>query len=198
MKEKYGWQDEEDRKLNMELLGHGEREKKSKKAQVKEDRQQVQDKREFIKAKQKEKLTQAKEEEEIRKLLKEEKVDLLNEEDKKRIEQLTAKGLGVNLSSLTGKPLPTDHTLYAIPVCAPYDTLRDYKYKVKVIPGTEKKGKAVKSCIELFLRTDGATERERELIKAVPDTEWNLALISNSKIAAAGINPTRGKKRNKK
>jgi len=111
---------------------------------------------------------------------------------------LTAKGLGVNLFTLTGKPLPNDILLYAIPVCAPYDTLRDYKYKVKIIPGTEKKGKALKSCLDLFSKTENASEKEKELIKAVPDTDWNLTLISNCKIAAAGINPQRNKGGKKK
>jgi len=74
-----------------------------------------------------------------------------------------------------------------MPVCAPYDTLRDYKYKVKVIPGNEKKGKAIKMCIDIFLKTENITDNEKELIKAIPEPEWNLSLISECKIAAAGV-----------
>jgi len=189
IKEKYGWQDEEDRKLNMELLGHGENQKKGRKAKVKLEREQFQEKREITKAHQKRQLDQEKEEEEIRTLLREEKLEGLTEEDKKRIEELTAKNLGVNLTALTGKPFPTDNLLYAIPVCAPYDTLRDYKYKVKLVPGNEKKGRALSLCMDIFMRTEGSTEREKELIKVIPESEWSLTLISNCKLAAAGLIP---------
>uniref|UniRef100_A0A6B2LSH8 NFACT protein C-terminal domain-containing protein n=1 Tax=Arcella intermedia TaxID=1963864 RepID=A0A6B2LSH8_9EUKA len=114
------------------------------------------------------------------------------------MEEMTAKGLGVNLTSLTGKPLPTDELLYCVPVCAPYETLKDYKYKVKVIPGMEKKGKALKLCLDLFLHTEGATDFEKDLIKAVPEADWHLTLISNCKLSAAGIVNAKGKKGAKK
>jgi len=195
IKEKYAWQDEEDRKLNMELLGHREQQnpKKGKRGQITAEVQNLQAKHEHKKTIQKKQFEQEKEEEEIRMLLRDEKVEGLTEDEKKKIEELTAKGLGVNLTAFTGKPLPTDNLLYAIPVCAPYETLRDYKYKIKLIPGNEKKGKALKTCLDIFLRTD-APEREKDLIKGVPDPDWHLTLISNSKLAAAGLNPARGKK----
>ena len=48
--------------------------------------------------------------------------------------------LGENeLHSLTGKPSATDVLLYCVAVCAPYSALTDYKYKVKLIPGTSKR-----------------------------------------------------------
>ena len=49
-------------------------------------------------------------------------------------------GLGVNLAALTGKPHANDILLFAIPVCAPYEVLKDYKFKVKILPGGSKKG----------------------------------------------------------
>lgn len=42
---------------------------------------------------------------------------------------------------LTGNPLPNDILLYAVPVCGPYTAVQSYKYRVKIIPGTAKKGK---------------------------------------------------------
>jgi hypothetical protein len=33
------------------------------------------------------------------------------------------------LDSLTGLPLPEDELLFAVPVCAPYTTLLNYKFK---------------------------------------------------------------------
>lgn len=63
------------------------------------------------------------------------------------------------LDSFTGCPVPEDIMLYAIPVCAPYTAVTNYKYayhktvleyltqcfhfrhKVKLVPGTNKRGK---------------------------------------------------------
>lgn len=39
------------------------------------------------------------------------------------------------LDSLTGCPRPEDTLLFALPVCAPYPTLQNYKFKVKLVPG---------------------------------------------------------------
>ncbi|RMJ22134.1 hypothetical protein PHISP_06997 [Aspergillus sp. HF37] len=48
------------------------------------------------------------------------------------------------LPALIGTPHPDDEILAAIPVCAPWAALGRYKYRVKLQPGTVKKGKAVK------------------------------------------------------
>uniref|UniRef100_A0A8C4QEM1 Ribosome quality control complex subunit NEMF n=1 Tax=Eptatretus burgeri TaxID=7764 RepID=A0A8C4QEM1_EPTBU len=45
------------------------------------------------------------------------------------------------LASLTGQPHVDDLLMFSIPVCAPYTALSNYKYKVKLTPGTQKKGK---------------------------------------------------------
>lgn len=37
------------------------------------------------------------------------------------------------LDALTGRPLDTDTLLYAVPLCAPYSTLSDYKFKVRLL-----------------------------------------------------------------
>lgn len=46
-----------------------------------------------------------------------------------------------DLDYLTGNPLPNDILLYAVPMCGPYNALQAYKYRVKITPGTAKKGK---------------------------------------------------------
>lgn len=48
-----------------------------------------------------------------------------------------------DLDYLTGNPLPSDILLYAVPVCGPYNALQTYKYRVKITPGTAKKGKGI-------------------------------------------------------
>ncbi|KAF8564605.1 hypothetical protein P879_10196 [Paragonimus westermani] len=45
------------------------------------------------------------------------------------------------MDTLTGQPVDGDILLYALPVCAPYSSLVNYKFKVKLTPGTAKRGK---------------------------------------------------------
>ena len=119
----------------------------------------------------------AEEAEEVRRLLEEENLQLLAEEDRARLTQLDA---------LTATPHPEDVVLFALPVCAPYQVLQSYKYKVKMVPGTQKKGKAVRQAMELFSKLPEATAREKELARAVPEAEAVLALVGTVKIQAPG------------
>ncbi|KAF9189935.1 hypothetical protein BGZ51_009147 [Haplosporangium sp. Z 767] len=151
--------------------------------------------------------------EEVRRLLQEENIKMLEPEES---ENLTV------LDGLTGKPLPTDILQFAVPVCAPYGALQKYKYKVKLIPGTMKKGKAVKTAINHFLtnvngnttassldnttrtvnglsgnelrEAEAALEaRERDLIKMVKDEEAINAMIGKSKVSAPGVEASKKK-----
>ncbi|XP_011071357.1 nuclear export mediator factor NEMF [Sesamum indicum] len=100
---------------------------------------------------------------------------------------------------LTGNPLPNDVLLYAVPVCGPYNALQSYKYRVKIIPGTLKKGKAAKTAMNLFSHMPEATTREKELMKACTDPELVAAIIGNVKVSAAGLTQLKQKqKKNKK
>lgn len=69
------------------------------------------------------------------------------------------------LNSLTGIPLEEDEILFCLPVCAPYNCLQNYKHKVKLNPGTTKRGQAVKTALEIFLRDKPTTTREKDLIR---------------------------------
>ena len=104
------------------------------------------------------------------------------------------------LSKLTGKPLPEDVLLYAVPVCAPYSTLSQYQYRVKLTPGNGKRGKAAKQCLEFLLQQhqtnysnikSGATgpnpnDLYRDLIKRISDNEWVQTIVPDVKISSAG------------
>lgn len=103
---------------------------------------------------------------------------------------------------LTGNPLPNDILLYAVPVCGPYSALQLYKYRVKIVPGTAKKGKAAKMAMNLFSHIPEVTNREKELMKACTDPELVAAIVGNVKITAAGLTQLKqkqkkGKKTNK-
>lgn len=62
-------------------------------------------------------------------------MELLDPEDRDRLTQL---------DSLTGAPSSDDVLLFAVPVCAPYSALQGYKHKLKLTPGTQRKGKAAR------------------------------------------------------
>jgi predicted ribosome quality control (RQC) complex YloA/Tae2 family protein len=98
----------------------------------------------------------------------------------------------LEISKLTGIPVAEDSLLYAVAVCAPYQTLSKYKYRVKLTPGNLKRGKASKQCVDMFLKGDGDkslhSERNRELVKRVNDNDWVQAMCSDVKITAPGAN----------
>jgi hypothetical protein len=111
------------------------------------------------------------------------------------------------ISKLTGKPLPGDVILYAIPVCAPYAVLAQFKYRVKLTPGSGKRGKASKQCVEMFYRTEDQSKNRStnnqndkfiSVIKAVSDNEWVQAICGDVKISAAGASKAIKKQKSRK
>jgi len=109
------------------------------------------------------------------------------------------------LAQLTGKPTSGDIVLNAIPVCAPYHVLSQYKYRVKLTPGSVKRGKASKQCVEMFTRNEEGkrnvveegTKRDKELIKLVGENEWVQAMIGDVRISSAGASKVVKKQKGK-
>jgi hypothetical protein len=96
------------------------------------------------------------------------------------------------LSKLTGKTCLEDVLRYAVPVCAPYQALSQYTFRVKLVPGNTKRGKAVKECIEIFTRKDlsktiTGAERYQDLIKKLGDNDWVQVMSADVKIVTAGV-----------
>ncbi|WOL03246.1 nuclear export mediator factor Nemf isoform X1 [Canna indica] len=110
----------------------------------------------------------------------------IGEEDREKL---------IDLDYLTGNPLPSDILLYAVPVCGPYNALQTYKYRVKITPGTAKKGKAAKTAMNLFNHMPEVTSREKELMKACTDPELVAAIVSNVKITAPGLTQLKQKQK---
>ena len=102
------------------------------------------------------------------------------------------------LNALTGLPRPDDVLMFVIPVCAPYLSLRRYKYNVKLTPGTQKKGKASRSCIDIFARSKDCLPRERDLIKLMSENEVVQAIVGDVKVSAPGLHATQNLKRKQK
>ncbi|KAM7360796.1 nuclear export mediator factor NEMF homolog Clbn [Cochliomyia hominivorax] len=73
------------------------------------------------------------------------------------------------IDSLTGQPFEDDELLFVIPVVAPYQSLQNYKFKVKLTPGTGKRGRAAKTALTMFAKDKMCTSRERDLLKSIRD-----------------------------
>ncbi|OVA16712.1 zinc finger protein [Macleaya cordata] len=119
-------------------------------------------------------------------MMEEDDIHEIGEEEKEKLN---------DVDYLTGNPLPNDILLYAVPVCGPYNALQTYKYRVKIIPGTAKKGKAAKMAMNLFGHMPEATNREKELMKACTDPELMAALVGNVKITTAGLTQLKQKQK---
>lgn len=63
------------------------------------------------------------------------------------------------VEALTALPQPEDELLYAVPMCAPYDALARCKFRVKLVPGSQRKGKASKQLLDLLVRGGDANAR---------------------------------------
>ncbi|XP_053613613.1 ribosome quality control complex subunit NEMF homolog isoform X2 [Plodia interpunctella] len=165
IKEKYRDQDEEDKAIAVELLKAANAAKESKKAQKKAAAAKAGGK----KGGQRTKIPQP-----APVIL---EADSDADDPEPEVEQseggAAADGVDELLSQLTGSPLPEDELLFAVPVVAPYSALTNYKYKVKLTPGTSKRGKAARTALQVFLRERSAAPRERDLLRAV--REENVA-----------------------
>ena len=138
---------------------------------------------------------------EIAELLAEEGVAVMDEADKERLTQL---------DELTGTPRPEDVILYALPVCAPYAVVAGYKYKIKLVPGNLKKGKAFRQAMELVAgrgsssvvnsatnnnndddevaaAAAAAINREKELIRVIPEMDGINAMVGGVKLQMPGL-----------
>ncbi|KAI9761660.1 MAG: hypothetical protein M4579_000894 [Chaenotheca gracillima] len=196
---KYANQTPEDRAAAMSLLGSAAAQQKaSADAKSKEDREAE---REFQKQRRREQHERAAREtaehEEVRRLMHEEGVETLdNAEEEEHTSAL--------LDTFVGTPLPGDEILEAIPVCAPWAALGRYKYKVKLQPGSVKKGKAIREILGRWVSagtgkasgkavddrsedTERMWPREVELLKTWKDTEvLNTVPVSKVRVMMSG------------
>lgn len=153
LKTKYANQDEEDRALAMRLLGSAAaQEKVTEEAAAKAEKE-----RELAAQKERRRKQHAlaaeksKESEYLRKMNLGEGMET---SDGHQVE-----GLG-DLDAFVGVPLPGDEVLDALVVCGPWDAIGGRcKWRVKLQPGTAKKGKAVR---EILSKWNGMLEREKK------------------------------------
>ncbi|KAJ5206654.1 Protein of unknown function DUF3441 [Penicillium cf. griseofulvum] len=206
---KYAHQDEDERELALHLVGanKGKAAKAAKAAEAKEQREREAEAQRQRRRAQHERAAEAERKRQAQ--FTENGTDDYNEE--------TAAAEAADLTwipALVGTPTTDDEIIAAIPVCAPWAALVRYKYKVKLQPGSVKKGKAVKEIIGRWVsetttgkvkkehaedvgisRVDAERlrEREGELIKGWKDTEIiNTMVVGKVRIMTTGAGSAGG------
>lgn len=71
----------------------------------------------------------------------------------------TAARAFADVRALTAQPREEDTLLYAIPMAAPYEALAKAKFRIKVTPGGQKRGKAGRQAVDLLCSTAACTAR---------------------------------------
>ncbi|KAJ3312320.1 hypothetical protein HDV04_003213 [Boothiomyces sp. JEL0838] len=165
MKSKYADQDEDDRKMMMELLGSAKgpqpKGKKAKAEVSKKIEQSI-----TFKAK--------------KPNAKKPPTAPTKKEDSSAITELP----NINFDTLTSQPSDGDKVISCLPVCAPWVVLQKYHFKVKITPGSQKRGKAAKQVCNSFINFAEKNSKEEilEAIKLVPEQEWINVMLSKVKI----------------
>ena len=179
---KYKDQDEEDRLAAQQLIGAAAGlEKARAEAEAKAAREaELAFQKERRRAQHQRTQKETAEHEEIRRMMLEEGQEVLDEGEEEKM---------TSFEALVGMPLKGDEILEAIPVCAPWAAMAKFKYKAKLQPGAQKKGKAIKEILGRWVADTGAkgkvdetsTDSERmwprevELLKG-----WKVEEITNT------------------
>ncbi|XP_013772570.1 nuclear export mediator factor NEMF-like [Limulus polyphemus] len=198
IKDKYKDQDEEERQLRMEILASaGGKEKGNKNGKSSKEKKQKQEKKKLSNQKKQGKgavhFYQPNEDVEdtpshVKNELPKQQITDSEHQVDGEVED-GAEEMAENneitqlINLLTGIPLLDDTLLFALPVCAPYAAMQNYKFKVKVLPGTAKRGKAAKTALHSFLQ-DKITARDRDLLKSVKDQDISRNLPGKVKLVA--------------
>ncbi|XP_054084386.1 ribosome quality control complex subunit NEMF homolog [Zeugodacus cucurbitae] len=166
MKAKYKDQDEEERELRMQLLKSAGKDKidlADKKAEEELNMQNAQkEKRNFAR---KEEASQA-------------AAEIEDADD------MPAGADVAMLDALTGQPLEGDELLFVIPVVAPYQSLQNYKFRVKLTPGTGKRGRAAKTALTMFSKDKNCSPREKDLLKSIKEEALARNIPGKVKLSA--------------
>ncbi|XP_029972447.1 ribosome quality control complex subunit NEMF [Salarias fasciatus] len=204
IKEKYKDQDEEDRELMMQLLGSAgsakdekEKGKKGKKGKGKDEpvrkpppqkqQQKAQPAEAAVKTAQQTGGEEAEEEEGRQPREDGAPADQDDKEDDVDQDNPGAEEAENLLTSLTGQPHMEDVLLFAVPVCAPYTALSNYKHKVKLTPGSQKKGKAARTAVLSFMKAKEASSREKDLFRSVKDSDLSRNMPGKVKVSAPNL-----------
>ncbi|KAK6540693.1 hypothetical protein TWF694_008086 [Orbilia ellipsospora] len=149
--EKYADQDEEDRELALKLLGNAKKETKAEldaleqEAEKKEAKmKEMQERQLRLKLQIEKTRSQVLADEELRKDTADKLLDYEEELDEGNVLKM------VDLRRILPELKVGDlgRVVDAIPICAPWSALQKFEWKVKLQPGTQKKGKAIREVVE--------------------------------------------------
>jgi predicted ribosome quality control (RQC) complex YloA/Tae2 family protein len=173
IKEKYRHQDEEERKMRLELLGSKAKQPVIKVAQSPKPVKVA--------------------------VVKKAPATVIVEDDTVE-EELPGIGELGYIDSIVGNPGPEEIVSGIIAAAAPFSVMQHYKYRVKLLPGTLKRGTAAKTAVSLMLSENRSlgTPRERDFIRSVTDTELNSTIPGRVRISGSGVELSKVKKSLKK
>lgn len=87
------------------------------------------------------------------------------------------------VNRIVSAPFKDDEILYAIPVCAPLVASNALKYRMKLTPGSQKKGKAAKLALDILIRAPFATPAEHAALKAISEPDASTTLPGGVKVS---------------
>ncbi|KAK9457595.1 hypothetical protein V1511DRAFT_494074 [Dipodascopsis uninucleata] len=169
---KYADQDEEDRALRMKLLGSEKSEKRFAQEQALREKRAERE-RQISEQKALERETQLQNRERRKTATESQRVpisaDTMLSFDEDEVAEV------VYRERLVARPARGDILVSAVPVCAPWQALHKLKYKVKILPGSGKRAKAVKQCLQFLLSGMGSPidKSEQDIDRCWP-SELNL------------------------
>ncbi|KAK2196166.1 bifunctional NFACT protein [Babesia duncani] len=82
-------------------------------------------------------------------------------------------------SNIKRLPDPDEEILWAVPMCAPYNAVKDSPYHLKLVPGNLKKGTIASTALNHFIKQDPS---KSSMIKLITTDQLTLCLIGNAKI----------------
>ncbi|VDL19325.1 unnamed protein product [Hymenolepis diminuta] len=184
IKEKYADQDAEERQIRQQILQGAnaklssvhELTKGPKKEEVNENELQELEE----KSQKDEESSDSEEEREV--IMKSIKFEAQNVDNDREDDALVGTAEVSTLETLTGLPTTEDTILYALPFCAPYSALQKYKYRAKLIPGTQKRGKITRLAIHHFTSDKNTTDLEKQLIQAIKEEDICRVMPGSAKI----------------
>jgi len=214
-KNKYAWQDEEDRALALQLLGSTKGQEK-KQTEV-EDKASKAAAEAAAKERRREQHRKAQEsgkqaEEARRKRLEGEAPDNDDADGENEATDLKI------IDNYVGSPMPGDEIEDVLVVCAPWDAIgAKLRWRVKMQPGSQKKGKAVREILTSWERDIAAREKKRlpaeeddrfaeektlrkegELIKGLKDVEVvGIVPVKSCRVVIGGASKDTGKGKGK-
>ena len=83
-------------------------------------------------------------------------------------------------------------------MCAPYSAIKDYKFKVKLTPGSTKAGAACNTAVNIFKRHADTTPQEKDLLSTLSDSECLLQMMGNVKLSVPGMAALNSSKKKQK